>query len=336
MQSEDEFEEVIRPVHLSRKLGHIQTTPLLERRTKEETAAIFDDLLSQMEGAKQTLGQHQTQLQSHSSDSIELENQSKTRSQSRSNDSLESDSVQEQNGVDGLAEKRERARVAVIAKRRVKSSDVPRSRDMVRRPSSSASCDNKGEEEGEGPVGGDSTHQHPPRAASVESDLVFATLPHKKKKNRKWSGIRRIGSPLFKSRRKSFTNTTSSADRPSSLRVSVTGPTPSVSLTTATPTSKVKEVTPQPACGEAGHGSHDQLKTAIQSTRAVVSPPAEGEGAGANVQGILGARGKRRRSSGVPKDECLNALKVMTTLSCNKECLNSLVSYICLPKCVSK
>lgn len=336
---------MIRTGHLSRKFGHaqnapLQTTPLLERRTKEETAAIFDNLLSEMEGAKQTLGPHNTQLQSHSNDSLELENQGKSRSQSHSNDSLEQDGPQERNGVDDLAEKRGRARVAVIAKRRVKSSDVPRSRDVIRRPSSSASCDDKGEEEGS--AEGDSAHQPPPRAASVETELaVFATLPSKKKKNRKWSGIRRIGSPLFKSRRKSFTNATSSSERPSSLRVSITGPTPSVSLTAPTPTSgpgKVKEVTPQPAAREAGSGSHDQSKTTVQNKRIVVSPPVgvEEEGGGASVRAMLGVRGKRRRSSGVPKDECLNALKVMTTLSCNKECLNSLVSYICLPKCVSK
>ncbi len=35
-------------------------------------------------------------------------------------------------------------------------------------------------------------------------------------------------------------------------------------------------------------------------------------------------------------DPVANALRVMVTLSSNKECLSTLVSYICLPKCISK
>lgn len=265
----------------------------MEHRTKEETVAIFDNLLSQMEGATKTLGQ-----------------------QSHSNDSLEPGNDENQNETE---EPGTRAHAMAITKRRVQSSDVP-SRDMIRRPSSSASL-KKGEE----------PDSHPPRAASVEADMVFATLPKKKKKGRKWSGIKRIGSPLFRYRRKSFANATPTTNRvPSTVHVSVTQPSPSVPITTPiSAPEKDKEVTPQPVAGE------DQPRTAVQSVKTVVAQFVE-EGAGPGRHGLVGARVKRRRSSAAPRDECLNALKVMTTLSSNRECLNSLISYICLPKCVTK
>ena len=297
IQSEDDLDNFGSSSNqLSRKMAPPQTTPLSQRRTKEETAAIFDDFLSQMEQATQSLHQNQTPLES------------------RSNDSLDPD--QNENETEEPSEMEARTQVAVT-KRRVQSSDVPQ-RDGIRRPSSSASFN-----KGEGPPA-----EPPPRAASVEADMVFATLPKKKKKGRKWS---RISSPLFKSRRrKSLQHATPTSSQVTSSHTSVTRPSPSVPL----PPTKGKEASRSSPVS-------NSPRTTVQSVRTLVTRPSEEEemgrdgrgldSSGSSGRGLMGSRVRKRK-----RDECLNALKVMTTLSSNKECLSSLVSYICLPKCVSK
>lgn len=267
----------------------------MERRTKEETVAIFDELLSQMVGATNAVVpndqiQNQTQEDSHSN-SMEDQNQNETRVESGSQAGMERDSSDRRSGE----------RVS-ISKRRVKSSDVPKSHDLIR-PSSSASL-NKGEEP--------DMHSRPPRAASVETELVFATLPKKKKVRGKWSVIKRISSPLSRSRRKSF-NTPPTNHTPSTAHLSVT---PSVPITIVADKEPTKQSSPE-----------DAPRVAIPSMKSLVSQFI-GEGPKVGVA--------RKRRASVPIDECLNALKVMTTLSSNKECLSSLISYICLPKCVTK
>lgn len=305
--------------------------------------AIFDELLLQMEGATNTLfPQTEARANGHmvsetrSMDHLEARTNDHMVSEARSNGSM--DHIGSEVRTNGITEPKGKRRYPhvksdshlgvgpgfgsgvrtreefEVTMRRVQSSDVPKLR-----PSSSASM-NKGEE----------PDVHPPRAASVETEIVFATLPKKKRKGRgKWSGIKGM-SPLFKTRRKSFTNAGSAR---SSAHVSVTRPSPSVPVSV---TAGEKELTPQPpaqATPPEERGSHDvQLpRTTVLGVRSLVAL----EGAGKGRVGVA-ERGNRRRSSSAPRDECLNALKVMTTLSSNKECLDSLISYICLPKCVSK
>ena len=166
------------PDQLRTKLRHpnhlpADASPLMERRSKEETVAIFDELLHQMEDATQIIYPEDRNGTKGGSVETGLENQ---------NGDLGSEL---ESGVAEIMDGEQRT----ISKRRVQSSDVPKG---LIRPSSSASV-SKGED----------PDAHPPRAASVETEMVFATLP-KKKKRGKWSGMKRFGSPLFRTRRKSF------------------------------------------------------------------------------------------------------------------------------------
>lgn len=196
-----------------------------------------------------------------------------------------------------------------IAKRRVQSNDVPRGHVITRPSSSSATGVNQPD-----------TH-HTPRAASVETELEFATLPKKKKSRSKWSGIKRIGSPLFRTRQKSFTNATPNTT-PTSSRIlsgphlSVTHPSPSTPLLPR-------------------HQAQDERSHDVTSPQDGNSPIAVQENKVGVSSGFSGVVVKKRRGS-VPRDECLNALTVMVTLSSNQECLGSLISRICLPQCVTK
>ena len=169
-----------------------------------------------------------------------------------------------------------------------------------------------------------------PRAASVESDLLFCTLPKKKKFRKKW----RIGSPLFRSRRKSFN--TSANHAPS--HVSVTGPSPSVPVHVCM---TEKEVPPQTPLSTT-HSKSDLLELPQRSDNSRSGSPGSTDMNDrlasierTEVGGVIGTLGKIRRST-APRDECLDALKLMTTLSSNEECLSGLISYICLPKYVTK
>lgn len=259
--------------------------PLMEQRSKEETVAIFDELLSQMDGDTKTFyPQDEAQVESHSNAGMESGN--------------------ETGGV----------REFVVANRRVQSCDVPKNRDV--RPSSSTSL-RKGEPpDGEG---------HPPRAASVETEMVFATLPKKKKKLRsKWgAGLKKLSSPLLRPLRKSFSNAPPVV--PSTVHVSVTRPSPSVPI--APRESPILEDPSSP--------SRDSSRTSLPSMKNLLDRFSR-EGEGQRVEKVGVASVEHRKRGSVPRDKCLNSLKVMTTLSSNKECLNSLISYICLPKCVTK
>ena len=308
--------ELTRQFHISHHHS-ADSTPLTHRRSKEETVAIFDDIISQMHCA--SIDGPQEPPRSRSSDELDslLENGAQM---------IQSDSDATGTGVGN-----EPAGQSVVA-RRVKSSDAAHSdRLPLRRTSSSTSL-----EKGEGP-----DPEHPPRAASVETELVFATLPKKKKKGR-WSGIKRIGSPLFKSRRKSFTSGTTpsyahtnhTSSGTTTQRVSITGPTPSV-----------------PVTSEHAHSAQDSPQTIVQSHTPIsgLAKKTREDAPGGTSRGApTGGRARGRRSvtspivmerkrrASAPRDECLKALKVMTLLSSNQECLGSLISYICLPKCVSK
>ena len=321
---------------------------MLERRTREETVAIFDDIISQMEGDSQGTPPRQgvsplRQQKSHSTDLLDhgLQNEDETQIQSNSG-----------SGPAGME-----LGPSILA-RRVKSSDVPQGgRVPIRRTSSSTSLD-KG---GEGPV---EDHAHPPRAASVETDLVFATLPKKKKGHGRWSGFRRIGSPFSKSRRKSFTSGTTPSyahtNHTSGLvrHTAITGPSPSVPVLV-----EHEDIGGHAPLSERNR-MHDVSRTSLPTnpttmsglgnkfsaddSHAPSSSSSQQGGRGRRGEGLgIGRRGgldmgettpimERKRSVSAPRDECLNALKVMTTLSSNQECLGSLISYICLPKCVSK
>lgn len=290
----EELREKLRLSHaLSADSTHAlsaDSTPLMNRRSKDETVAIFDELLSQMEGITQTFyPTHQHQEPECDSGGTEPRhwNQNGPDTESRSNSGVEPD-FEERRGA--------------VAKRRVQSSDTPKG---LIRPSSSASV-----KKGAGP------EDHLPRAASVETEMVFATLPKKKKKSR-WSGFRKIGSPLFRPQRKSFTGAATPLSSSSNhAHVSVTHPSPSVPLAaTATPPSQL------------AHDSRSQESSSASMTGLVDQFLGE--------RGVAGGAGRKRRGSS-PRDDCLNALKVMTTLSSNQESLSSLISYICLPKCVTK
>ena len=222
-----------------------------------------------------------------------------------------------------------------VTKRRVQSSDVlsPKAGE-VSRPSSSASF-NKGAESSEDIL---------PRAASVEADLIFGTLP--KKKKRKWHGIKKItNSPLFRNRRKSFTHGSNHA--PSSIaQTSISTYVPSVPVTTEVAENdnirnSIRSMTPQLSSskltgrvesragsrGEEGVASKEVLVSPVMINDLVDRVPA-------SKLRKLSMPTPSRRGRG--RDECLKALKVMTTLSSNKESLSTLVSYICLPKCINK
>lgn len=280
-------------------------TPLMEHRSREETVAIFDELLSQMEDATQVI-----YPEDRKGVSIEtgLENQHETHDKSHYNSDSEPES-----GSTELTEGEQRT----ISKRRVQSSDTPKG---LIRPSSSASV-SKGEE----------PDVHPPRAASVETEMVFATLP-KKKKRGKWSGIKRIGSPLFRTRRKSFNSGPGSGlPPPANTHLSVTHPSPSVPVMPVAPPTQLS--VDSRSRNSSGTNVQAMAKLVDQFTQ---EPEAERKATVTKV-GVtkVGVPTVRRRGSS-PRDECLNALKVMTTLSSNQECLGSLISYICLPKCVMK
>lgn len=278
------------PHHLS-----ADSTPLMDRRSKEETVAIFDELLSQMEDTAHTF--YPDDLNQASS-SVETEIQNRN----EAGDEFCSDSNVVEPGSGG---RRDGERVAVM-KRRVQSNDAPKG---IVRPSSSASVNKE-----------DESDAHPPRAASVETDLVFATLPKKKKKRGKWQGIKRIGSPLFRPRHKSFNHATpTSGQPPSNVHKLVTHPSPSVPIIPSTTPSQLAV-------------DSRSSRSSLQNVTSLVDQVTREERKVGVAMGVVG--GKRRGSS--PRDECLNALKVMTTLSSNQECLGSLISYICLPKCVTK
>ena len=192
------------------------------------------------------------------------------------------------------------------------------------RPSSSASL-NKGVQSIEDDI---------PRAASVEAELIFGTIPNKKKKKRKWSGIKKISSPLFRNRRKSFTHSSTPSQSTSSIALSSMS---NHTLPVAT----------------TGHSSHSSSRTSLHETPPPLATmlPASNvseetdsnkgrasgvndilEVAAGNLHKPLSMLSKRGRG----KEECFKALRVMAALSSNTECLSTLVSYICLPKCVSK
>lgn len=290
------------PDQLRTKLRHphplsADSTPLMERRSKEETVAIFDELLSQMQDATQTF---YPEDRNQTDGSMEPEVQD----QNEAEDEFCSDYVViDQESDSG---RRRDGEKFTVTKRRVQSNDAPQG---IVRPSSSASV-NKEEE----------SEVHPPRAASVETDLVFATLP-KKKKRGKWAGIKRIGSPLFRTRRKSFNHTTAPPTN-SNMHVAVTHPSPSVPIMPAGPPSQLA----------VDSRSSNNSRSSLQNVTSLVDQFTREEKKVGVAMDV--AVGKRRGSS--PRDECLNALKVMATLSSNQECLSSLISYICLPKCVSK
>lgn len=276
------------------------------RRSKEQTVAIFDDLISQLE---QTSGrdqnQNQTLLESHSNGIVESGSLGQSTPENKSPSGMDSGRVECDSSTTGREDK------LSIAKRRVQSNDVPRGR-VVARPTSSSTG-----------VTPPDPH-HAPRAASVETELEFATLPKKKKSRSKWSGIRRIGSPLFRSRRKSLTNNTTPNTTPTSSRIfsgphlSVTHPSPSVPL-------------PPSHLATQDERSHD-----VTSPQDSTSPTILVQESRVGVSsGFTGGVVKKRRGS-APRDECLNALTVMVTLSSNQECLGSLISRICLPQCVTK
>lgn len=287
----DELRTKLRlPHHLS-----ADSTPLMERRSKEETVAIFDDLLSQMQDATETIYPDNENQTNGGSMELGPQNQDGTQAESHFDSGLEPESVKD-------VEQR------TVSKRRVQSSDTPKG---LVRPSSSASM-NKEEK----------PDAHLPRAASVETEMVFATLP--KKKRRKWSGIKRIGSPLFRTRRKSFNATPTSGRPPINAHVPVTHPSPSVPIMPAS----------APPTQLAVDSRSRDSSSSQTMTRLVEQFTGEGEEKKVGVVKKGVATVRRRGSS--PHDECLNALKVMTTLSSNQECLASLISYICLPKCVTK
>ena len=216
--------------------------------------------------------------------------------------------------------------------------DATSSRQVdLSRPSSSASFNKSG-------ANSNVTEDGLPRASSVEADLVFGTLPKKKKK--RWHGIKKISSPLFRNRRKSFThghNHTPSSIAKKSISSTYT---PSVATTTEVEDKdhrqSVVSVPPQTS-GErstAGNRAESRSELMVSSKEVVVSP--------VKVVDLVERKDKtmekafRKRSMATPsrkgrgKDECLKALKVMTTFSSNKESVATLISYICLPKCVSK
>ena len=297
------------------KPGHLSadSTPLMAHRSKQETGAIFDELISQMEDVtriicpRDDLAQEEgvassQQQQQHQNGTEPIRNGMEPMVVSGSGVEPESGS----GGGDRLS----------VMKRRVQSNDAPKG---VIRPSSSAST-NRGEEGGEA---------HPPRAASVETELVFATLPKKKKRGRKWSGIRRIGSPLFRNRRKSFNNAT-----PTSSGGGSSNHTPSpkvhVSVTQPSPSAPVPPTTRRLAMDSRSPISSSSKPRPTTARREVVTLVEKLVKEDKKV-----GRGVARRR-GSSRDECLNALRMMTTLSSNQECLASLISYICLPKSVTK
>ncbi len=201
------------------------------------------------------------------------------------------------------------------------------------RPSSSASF-NKGTA---------STELELPRASSVEADVVFGTLPKKKKK--KWHGIKKISSPFW-NRRKSFSHgssrapsiaqtatyvpsvatTNEASDTDSSHRLSMH------SMTSQTSASKL--------AGRSESRGESRSEEGVVSKKEVVVSPVKVHGyipektAADKMLRKMCMPTPSRRGRG--RDECLKALKVMTTLSSNKECLSTLISYICLPKCINK
>ncbi len=307
--------------------------------------AIFDEIISQigggslMEGGSRGSGPsppQQHQQQNHHGNNLKI----------HSNDELDHN-VRNRNETE--VESDSHSTGASIIARRVKSSDVPHS--TIRRTSSSSSLD-----KGEGP-----DPEHPPRAASVETDLVFATLPKKKKARGRWAGLKRIGSPLFKSRRKSFTSGSTPSyvhtnHTPSSLTASssggggghahvpITGPSPSVPAVLEQDYHRPRTLS---GLEQSRNMSHTSLQgtppTGGTITEDAPGETKKGEEPGGTPKGILGRRGgvspvtmERRRRSSAPRDKCLNALRLMTTFSSNQECLSSLISYICLPKCVTK
>ena len=304
------------PHHLS-----ADSSPLMEQRSKEETVAIFNEILAQIGSASPQNGiASRDELSSHSRDQSPLP-------QSKKEASSQDDKIGNGTKIKGkrkesesARDKKNRIRLS-LTKRRVKSSDLPKRRDLIR-PSSSASL-NKGEEQKDGTS---------LRAGSMEAELVFGTLPLKKKRS-KLAVIKRIGSPLFKSRRKSFT-----AGNPPS------NPTPSIAHTSSNATPPViqeegvrrKLSLPENNTPSHGQGkakmSPSSLEDLVDDRTGAIKEDSTRRGSGGVAR--RGTLGMRRGSK--PKDECLNALIVMTTLSSNKECLNSLISHICLPKCVSK
>jgi len=219
--------------------------------------------------------------------------------------------------------------------------DTPPSRQAdLSRPSSSASFNKGGANTGE-------TGEGLPRASSVETDLVFGTLPKKKKK--RWHGIKKIGSPLFRNRRKSFThghNHTPSSIAHKSISSTYT---PSVATTTEVEDKDHRQsiisAVSQASAGKptTENRAESRSEEGVSSSKVLMSPVKVVD----LVERKLGTekireKAFRKRSMATPsrkgrgRDECLKALKVMTTLSSNKESIGTLVSYICLPKCVSK
>lgn len=199
------------------------------------------------------------------------------------------------------------------------------------RPSSSASF-NKG-------AATDTTEPELPRASSVEADVVFGTLPKKKKK--KWHGIKKISSPFW-NRRKSFSH--SSSHTPSIAQTAAY--VPSVATTSEvsdadTHRHSVHSMTSQTSASKLTGRSESRAESRGEenvTTKEVVVSPVKVH----SLPEKLVDKTLRKLSMPTPsrrgrgKDECLKALKVMTTLSSNKECLSTLISYICLPKCINK
>lgn len=217
-----------------------------------------------------------------------------------------------------------------ITKYRVQSGDnhsPSKTSDMVR-PSSSTSF-NKGAESVEDQI---------PRAASVEAELFFGTLP-KKKKKRKWSGIKRISSPLFR-KRKSFTHGSAPNHTPSSIAhtsiINHTHPVPTIAHVSEKETNRSSlHESPRPLATILSASKLDEM---TDSKEVKVSPMVMND----LVEKLTSVKTHRKMSvstlgrRGRGKDECFNALNMMTTLSSNRESLSTLISYICLPKCISK
>ena len=199
--------------------------------------------------------------------------------------------------------------------------------DLEVRPSSSAGFNRKEVEPSDDPV---------PRAASVEAELFFGTLPEKKKKKKgKWPGIMKISSPLFlRNRRKSFS----------------LGPNPSLPSIACTSISNHMPSSPAPiASHESIVSSHYSLHETpppveVSSTHRNEETDSKGSHPVSNDIGERLASSTPQRSNGMGslgkrgrgRNECLNALRMMTMLSSNSECVSVLSSYICLPKCISK
>ncbi len=327
LQSEDELNDdegdVSRPHHgvPPRYQGNEEGT----LRSREETEAIFNELISQMKEGEEGGGGEWRD----GGEAPDTESQSNPNRNGIINGGVAHGGVAHEGEPYNIAKRN-------IEARRVQSSDATtiggRGSD---RPISSASLSK------EGAKGGEDGSDHTPRAASVETEHVFATLPKKKKSRRKWSGIKRIGSPLFKPGRKSFTSHTPSSSHASSSSTHspITGPSPSVPLATTHSNPTVSTVRDSKLHD---HPSDSQTasKSSLTSLDSPVDPvrsesPRGGGGREGKVKGTISLVGVKRRGSG-PQDECLNALKVMTTLSSNKECLGSLISYVCLPKSVTK